>query len=209
MEFVQNLLKRGGPVMWPLLICSVISLTVTIERIMFWWREKRRGARTDMHRILQRAEEGRQDAIAAMDRRKLDAAGRMVVAGAIERTHGAMEAMEVEAENEMGRMKLGLPVLDTIITVAPLLGILGTVVGIISSFELLGESGIEDPRTVTGGIAQALITTATGLTVAIITLIPYNYFVAKTEGEARRLEKIATQFGVASKKASGSSETAA
>ncbi len=206
MEFIQDVLKRGGPVMWPLLLCSVISVTVTIERILFWWREKRRQTRTDINQIFLKAEEGRYDTIAGMDCRKLDAAARMVRAGAMERSHGVIEAMEVEAGNEMGRMKLGLPVLDTIVTVAPLLGILGTVVGIIDSFELLSESGIEDPRTVTRGIAQALITTATGLTVAIITLIPYNYFVAKTEGEARRLEKIATQFGIVSKKEPSSSQ---
>lgn len=186
--------------MWPLVACSVISLTVIIERLFFWWQEKRREDSRVIDRIFRDAERGEYDRITVMDRKKLDAGGKMLLAGVMDREHGVTEAMEVEAGNELSRMRLGLPVLDTIVTVAPLLGILGTVVGIIESFELLGESGIEDPKTVTSGIAQALITTATGLTVAIVTLIPYNYFVARTESTARRLEKIATQFEVVNKK---------
>ncbi len=72
--------------------------------------------------------------------------------------------------------------LDTMITVAPLLGILGTVIGIILSFDMLAVAGIENPQAVTGGIAQALITTATGLTIAILAVIPFNYFNVKVEG---------------------------
>jgi biopolymer transport protein ExbB len=86
---------------------------------------------------------------------------------------------------------------------APLLGILGTVLGIIASFDLLGASGIEDPKAVTGGIAQALITTAAGLAVAIVSLIPLNYFVARTQRETRRLEQIATQFEVTCRRNGG------
>jgi len=94
-------------------------------------------------------------------------------------------------------MKAGLPVLDTIVTMAPLLGILGTVIGIIASFDLLGAAGIEDPKAVTGGIAQALISTAAGLTVALVTLVPFNYFVARTQREAERIARAATQLEIA------------
>jgi biopolymer transport protein ExbB len=82
------------------------------------------------------------------------------------------------------------------ITVAPLLGILGTVVGIIESFEILGSSGINTPKAVTGGIAQALITTASGLAIAIITVFPYNYFNSRIEQAIRIIEKYATSFEI-------------
>jgi biopolymer transport protein ExbB len=105
--------------------------------------------------------------------------------------------MEVAAEDEIERMKRGLDILDTIITMAPLLGILGTVLGIIDSFDLLGNSGIENPKAVTGGIAQALITTAAGLTVALMTLVPFNYLVAKVKKETKEVNKIMLRFEAA------------
>jgi biopolymer transport protein ExbB len=132
-----------------------------------------------------------------------DAVSRVLLAGIAERDHGLKESMEVAAADEIARMKRGLPVLDTIITMAPLLGILGTVIGIIGSFDLLGRSGIQDPKAVTGGIAQALITTATGLAVALVTLVPFNYFVARVQQATKILEKTATCFEIACRKGEG------
>jgi biopolymer transport protein ExbB len=80
--------------------------------------------------------------------------------------------------------------------VSPLLGIFGTVIGIITSFEILGSAGIEHPEAVTAGIAQALITTATGLGIAILTVFPYNYFNSKVEYAALAIEKYATSLEI-------------
>jgi biopolymer transport protein ExbB len=74
-----------------------------------------------------------------------------------------------------------LPILDTVITLAPLLGLLGTITGMISAFGIVSEAGLGQPHAITGGIAEALIATATGLLIAIMTLIPYNYFRSKVE----------------------------
>jgi biopolymer transport protein ExbB len=104
--------------------------------------------------------------------------------------------MQVEAEQQLDRMRTGFSVLDTIITMAPLLGILGTVTGIIKSFNLLQGAGLQDPRLTTGGISEALITTAAGLTVALATLMPYNYLLSRLRRVSRRLEHTATQFEV-------------
>ena len=97
-------------------------------------------------------------------------------------------------------MKSAMAILDTIITMAPLLGILGTVTGIIQSFDLLGQLQVEDPRGVADGIAEALITTAAGLVIALGTLLPFNYFISRIQRETRRLEQVATQFEVVYRK---------
>ena len=81
-------------------------------------------------------------------------------------------AMEAAAQTELTRLRRYLPILDTIITLAPLLGLLGTITGMISAFGIVSEAGLGQPQAITGGIAEALIATATGLSVAIITLIP-------------------------------------
>jgi len=96
-------------------------------------------------------------------------------------------------------------VLDTMITVAPLLGIFGTVLGIIISFEMLGTAGIENPQAVTAGIAQALITTAAGLGIAILSVFPYNYFNARVENAALNIEKYATSLEIVYEKLSQTS----
>jgi biopolymer transport protein ExbB len=124
----------------------------------------------------------------------------------VHREHGLMEAMEVAAGDEIERMKRGLPILDTIITMAPMLGILGTVTGIIKSFNLLGTVGVADPRAATSGLAEALITTAAGLIVALATLVPFNYFVSRVTSSAKHLEQVAAQFGVAYRKSRSSAE---
>jgi biopolymer transport protein ExbB len=86
-------------------------------------------------------------------------------------------------------MKRGLLVLDTIITLAPLLGLLGTVTGMIGSFGVMAESGINQPHAITGGVAEALIATASGLVVAIVSLVPYNAFTGRVEAASARMER--------------------
>lgn len=202
-EVLQTLIARGGPIMWPLFGCSLVSLTITIERLLFWWRQKCAFSAGRIEKILELADAKDYKGAASVDGVGLDAVSGVLAAGLKHREHGLSEAMQVEAGTRIDAMKQGLSVLDTIVTMAPLLGILGTVLGIIASFDLLGASGIEDPKAVTGGIAQALITTATGLAVAIVSLIPLNYFVARTQRETRRLEQTATQFEVACRRNGG------
>ena len=107
-----------------------------------------------------------------------------------------IKAMEAAAADEIKNMRRFMGVLDTMITVAPLLGIFGTVLGIISSFEVLGSAGIEHPQEVTSGIAQALITTAAGLGIAILSVFPYNYFNSRVENAAVLIEKYATSLEI-------------
>ncbi len=185
---------RGGPLMYPLLICSLISVAIIVERVIFWIEAERKRDRFLISEILKLAERGLYEEATQRARGSKDYIARVLLGGIVHRNYSLSQALEMGAEEEVKRMKKNLNILDTIITLAPLLGILGTVIGIIQSFHLLGEAGIESPRVVTEGIAQALITTATGLAIAIMTLIPYNYFLSRSERAAREMEKFASSL---------------
>jgi len=191
-----DLLEKGGIVMYPLLACSLISLTVILERGAFWFREMKRVDSGLVNRVLHLAEMGKYEEIKASTEGAGDYVVRVLVCGLAHRNYSLTKAMEMAALEEIKKMKRYLPVLDTIITVAPLLGILGTVIGIIHSFDMLAIAGMPDPQAVTSGIAQALITTAAGLLIAIFTLFPYNYFVSKVEKATLRIEKYATSLEI-------------
>jgi biopolymer transport protein ExbB len=187
---------KGGPIMYPLLICSIIALTVIIERTVFWIVEDHRRDQALINKVLSLAETGDWETVRARIGDSRDFIIRILVAGILHRQFSMSKAMETAASDELDRMRQHLPVLDTIITISPLLGIFGTVVGIILSFEILGSAGIEEPQAVTAGIAQALITTASGLGIAILSLFPFNYFNSKVEKAAATIEKYATSLEI-------------
>jgi len=182
--------------MYPLLLCSLVSLTFIIERSLFWLRQSRGRNQQVVDEILQLVEQNRFDRIDQLSHGARDYVARMLYCGILHRHFSLKDALDMAAEEEIKRMEKYLPILDTIITLAPLLGILGTVIGIIQSFDLLGGAGIEHPQAVSAGIAQALLTTATGLAIAIFTLIPYNYFQSRVEDAVRLLEKYGTSLEI-------------
>jgi biopolymer transport protein ExbB len=182
--------------MYPLLACSLVSLTVILERSLFWVREKGQANNAVIDEILELARFRKYDEIKVKTEGAADYVLRVLVCGLVHREYSLSKALEMAAMDEIKRMKKYLPVLDTVITASPLLGILGTVIGIIHSFKMLGMSGIQDPQAVTAGIAQALITTAAGLLIAILTLFPYNYFMSNVEKAAARIEKYATSLEI-------------
>ena len=189
-----DLFQQGGIVMYPLIACSVISLTVILERALFWIRNKRNVDGRLVDQVLDLARTREYEKIKQSTQGSADYVVRVLVCGLVHKDYSLSKAMEMAAIEEIKRMKRYLPVLDTMITAAPLLGILGTVIGIIHSFDMLGKAGIQDPQAVTSGIAQALLTTAAGLLIAIFTLFPYNYFMSKVEKAGIRIEKYATSL---------------
>ncbi|MEA3548432.1 MAG: MotA/TolQ/ExbB proton channel family protein [Thermodesulfobacteriota bacterium] len=197
---VYEIIQNGGPVMWPLLACSIVVLTVIVERLLFWMQIKRKRNRKLMDEILRLAESGDWQQIKEKSSGCEDHVIRMLNVGILHREYDMSKAMEAEACHMVKNMSQFMTVLDTMITVAPLLGIFGTVLGIISSFEMLGVGGIADPKLVTGGIAQALITTATGLGISIITVFPYNYFKSRIEDAIHVMEKYSTSLEVVYRK---------
>lgn len=182
--------------MWPLLLCSFIALTVVIERAMFWRKLDKNRDRTLMDEILTISENGNWEDVRDKSSPSKDHIIRILVVGILHRDYDMGRAMEAEAESMVQRMQGSMTVLDTLITIAPLLGIFGTVVGIINSFEMLAIETIADPKLVTAGIAQALLTTASGLGIAIVVVIPYNYFNARIAKAIHTMEKYATSLEV-------------
>lgn len=193
---MYELFQKGGCVMYPLLICSIISLTFSIERLFFWIKEKRARNIKLLIDIMNEAESGNYHNALKLGRGSKDHVIRVICSGMAHIEFSMVSALEMAAGDEINRMKRSLTVLDTIITIAPLLGILGTVIGIIQSFNMLGQMGIEDPKFVTEGIAQALITTAAGLSIALPTIISYNYFVSLVEKNTKNLEKYTTSLEI-------------
>ena len=191
-----EIFKNGGPVMYPLLACSLIVMTVVIERIVFWIKCDRFHERTIVDEVLELCRAGDWDTVRLKVAGSKDYLIRILVSGILHREFSMTKAMESAASDEIRKMRRYMGILDTMITVAPLLGILGTVIGIILSFEALSTSGIEHPETVTAGIAQALITTASGLAIAILTVFPYNFFNSKIENAAQSVEKYATSLEI-------------
>jgi len=187
---------NGGPIMYPLLLCSIITLTIIIERSFFWIGIGMQKNQKLVDEVLKLTGKGEWDLVRQKASGSQNYVIRMIISGILHREYSLIKAMESSAADEINRMQRFMGVLDTMITVAPLMGILGTVMGIITSFDMLGATGVENPQAVTGGIAQALITTATGLSISIITVFPYNYFNSRIKRAAGIMEKYATSFEI-------------
>ena len=182
--------------MYPLLACSIIVMTVIIERIFFWIGMDMRRDKPLVDDVLELCRAGNWETVREKTKGSKDYIIRILITGILHREFSIAKAMETAAADEIKRMRKYMGVMDTMITVAPLLGIFGTVIGIIASFEALGSAGIGDPQAVTSGIAQALITTATGLGIAILSVFPYNYFNSRVESAALTIEKYATSLEI-------------
>jgi len=186
-----DIIVKGGIVMAPLLACSVIALTVVIERLLFWWRVADRRSAEEVLTLVERGEVNKAVELARQSDSPLV---RVLASGLAHRDPSVAKALEVAAQKEVPVLKQRLTILDTIITLAPLLGLLGTVTGMIGSFGIMSQVGIGQPHAVTGGVAEALIATATGLLIAILTLVPYNYFTNRAEREMEEIEYYASRL---------------
>jgi biopolymer transport protein ExbB len=187
---------RGGPWMWALLACSVIALTVIIFKLIGLWLAGR-GARLLADQVGQLVEDGDRDVAA-----RLCEASPTAVAAVMGSTLAAAEdgpvspeaAALAEGTAQLATLESGLPVLGTIANVAPLIGFLGTVSGMIRAFTAIAEAGLGEPGVVAGGIGEALITTATGLIVAIPCFIMYSFFTARVSSLALTMELAGTRL---------------
>jgi biopolymer transport protein ExbB len=191
MTHVVSIIIKGGIVMIPLLACSLISLALTIERIIFWTKLKSKDVLCQMLALVDGSEF---EQALKLGKNSSQPIARVLAAGIAHCNPAPSKAMEAAAQAEIPLLKSRLGVLDTIVTLAPLLGLLGTVVGMIGSFDVMADVGMGQPHAVTGGVAEALIATATGLLIAILTLISYNYFTARAEREMDQMEHFSSSL---------------
>ena len=174
----------GGIMMLPLLTCSIVALAIVIER--FWTLQNKRVVPDNLvAQVWQWAQAGVLDERRVQTLKAGSPLGRILAAGLANR-HRDRDSMK-ESIEEVGRhvvFELGryVNVLGTIASIGPLLGLLGTVLGMIRIFSAVTKQGVSDPSILAGGIAEALITTASGLVVAIPALVFYRYFNRRIEG---------------------------
>ncbi len=189
-EIISYLLK-GGILMYPLLICSILSLGIIINRIWFYYRVQINEEYL-MTRIKQFLDQNMiEEAIALCDSTPGPLAY-ILKAGLVNHARGlvAVEKSFEQAElEEIPLLEKGLPVLGTIASISTLLGFTGTVLGMIRAFNSIVAHGISSPTIVASGIAEALITTAAGLLIAIPTVVFYHYFSNRVDRFTLEIEK--------------------
>ncbi len=196
MNAIFDIISKGGPVMWPLLILSVVALGITIERFY-----NLRRAMIDPGKLMNKVKQalknrdsrvavGYCDATPGPVARVLSAAIDLLGLSSEEIKEGVEEAFL----DETPRLERGLATLSTIITISPLLGLLGTITGLMKLFQVIAGGEIGNSEALSGGIAEALITTATGLIIAIIFLILHNLLATQVEKIMNQMEKAVTEL---------------
>lgn len=192
LEFI----RQGGPVMWPLLICSVLAVAIIVERLINLRPTKVVPEEEVDHLrtlidggLLEQAED-------YCDRRPGPLTN--IIAAALEARHeppeGIRQVVEDQGRQEIPALQRYLGVLGTVASVSPLLGLLGTVLGMIEVFRVVSAQGIGQAESLAGGISQAMITTATGLTIAIPALVAYNAFSDRANTLILEMERLALAF---------------
>jgi biopolymer transport protein ExbB len=191
-----EIVRAGGPFMVPIILCSIIAAGILFERL--WTLQRKRVLPQELIKRVNDLTEKNQitpKVIEALE--KNSPLGRVLAAALANRDRGReimMERVEDTGRHVIHELERFLNSLGTIASISPLLGLLGTVTGIIRAFNAVMLGGMGDPRMLAGGISEALITTAGGLAVAIPSFIAYRYLRGKVEGIVVDMEKIAVKF---------------
>ena len=191
-----EIIRAGGGFMWPIVLCSIIAVAIILERL--WALQGSRVIPRDLGRKVWNWIESDQlndEFIAALERNS--PLGKLLAIGLANRNRPRelmVERLEDGGRHVVHELERFLNTLGTIAAVAPLLGLLGTVAGIIHAFNAITAGGLGDPRLLSGGIGEALITTAAGLSVAIPSLIAYRFLRGKVERLVIQMEKEAMKL---------------
>jgi biopolymer transport protein ExbB len=187
---------KGGPVMVPLLLCSVISVGIIVERCLSLRRN-----RILKYDVLQRIEELLRDRkipeASTLCKRYPSSMTRILLAAILNHDKSRQEIKEIiedAGRQEVPVLERYLTILGTIASISVLLGLLGTVMGMIRTFNAIAALGYGHPEALAGGISEALVATATGLAIAIPTLVMYNFFTSKVDSLVIEMEKNALRM---------------
>jgi biopolymer transport protein ExbB len=202
----MDLFIKGKEIMWPILLLSFVAITVVIERLHFTIRENASREPEVVEQMLEAVERGDIDAALAMGRKSKDFIAKVLVYSLSNRQYSLSNAFIRASGQELARFQQGMATLDTCITAAPLLGLLGTVTGMMRTFGALGTGDIGAAAgQITGGVAEALIATACGLAIAIMSLLPYNYLNARAEQAKQDVADVSHALEILIKKSEGTS----
>lgn len=189
--------EAGGPIMWPILIAGIVAVAVVGERVFWWSCESRRRNPGLLEKVFAAIEAGDFSQATQLSKDSTDPVIRMIWHGMNHHHSSLQGALQVAAGAELQKAGRFLGVMDTLVTLAPLLGLLGTVTGIFKTFMALNNQSVESAMgAITGGIGEALIATMCGLGIAIVALIPFNYFTRRVARLHFDLESAATNVEV-------------
>jgi biopolymer transport protein ExbB len=188
--------QAGGPFMWAISLCAIVTLGIVAER--FWTLQHRRVMPPDLTRRIWTLVENGQVNDKVLAALEVNSPLGKILATGLQHRHRPREVM-MERLEDTGRhvaheLDRYLNTLGTIAGVAPLLGLLGTVTGIIKAFNVIYSGGLGDPRALSGGISEALLTTAYGLMVAIPSFVAYRYLRGRVDAIVVQIEKDVVRF---------------
>ena len=199
MQNISNALQfimKGGIMMYPLLFVSVVSMALIIERLMFFAKINNLDVALLQNTKHLLTDNKMEDLRAFLSSQQTPVA-EVLMTGIdnIDTSANDMDlAMEQHAVSIIPKLESKLWLLDTIITMAPLLGLLGTITGMIKAFQIFSTNGLNQPTAISGGVGEALIATATGLIIAVFTLLFYNYFNTKVRRLIKDMEFASNEF---------------
>ncbi|CAB4242523.1 Biopolymer transporter [Methylacidimicrobium sp. AP8] len=192
---IYQLFLKGGPIMWPILLLSVVTVAVLFERLLFLMTETRRRDIPLLRKIFELVEHGHLAQALAIAEKSKDPVIRVLAEGMRHKDGSVSDALLEAANSQLDRYNKGLVVLDTAVTLGPLLGLLGTVTGMMRAFSIVGGGELAGKQAaITGGVAESLIAVSFGLGVAIVAIVPLNFFSARMEAMRREMEAASTKL---------------
>jgi len=191
-----ELFNNGGFLMYPIFFSSLLAIAIFFER-MFYLKSIKTSTRKFGNRISDLIRKGNINFAISACRKNISPISQIILAALLK--HGSSrdeikEVIEDTARQEVTILERNLPILATIGNIAPLLGLLGTVFGMIKAFQVVSVVGVGNPGALAGGISEALLTTAFGLSVAIPTIVAYNYLAHRVDRQIKEMESTSVEI---------------